>query len=142
MRLVLALALSAALLAGCGDKGGAEAKPDPNESPEPAVAKEYGAVTALRDAAIEAGYVCDAWEQDNVVALAAESGRCSDDDVFATFASEGDKQAQLDTNREIDELLSESGIDPDPTLIGPNWSIKGPHADALIDALGGTLVSR
>lgn len=137
MRLVAVL-VALVLLAGCAGEGDPASETN-SESSGPPEAQTYGTVESLKDAAIEAGYVCDEWVQDNVSTLAAESGHCSDADVFATFASAGDLQGQLSTDRELNQLLEESGLDPDPVLVGPNWTIKGPHADALADALGGTV---
>jgi hypothetical protein len=101
----------------------------------------YGTVDELRDAAVAAGYECRRWKVDNKVTLAAESGSCSADDVFATFASDGDLQAQLDSFKGTDDMLAEAGIEPDPHLVGPNWIITGPDAGGLQSALGGTVVT-
>lgn len=130
---VLALTVSA-----CGDDRPAQKTAEAG-STKPSGPVSYSTVADLVDAAIDAGYDCAQWVQDDAVTLAAESGHCSDADVFATFASEGDLQQQLETDRSMDDLLKESGIEPDPTLVGPNWSISGPDAPALADALGGTV---
>ena len=99
----------------------------------------YGTVQGLMEAAVEAGYICKRWRQDDKVDLAAESGSCSGSDVFATYASDGDLQAQLDTFREFDEMFEEMDIESDPTLVGPNWTIKGTEGVELQEVLGGTV---
>lgn len=134
MRLVGALIAVALLLAGCGgeDEPGAEATPTKQAGPQ-----SFNTLQALRDAAVEAGYECPRWVQDNKVKLAAESGSCSDADVLATFASQADLEAQVATLREIGEMVS----DPDPIVVGPNWIINGADSPDIAEALGG-VVSR
>lgn len=100
----------------------------------------YGTVEELRQAAVAAGYLGKRWVQDDRVSLAAESGHCSGADVFATFASEGDLQAQFETTRHLDEVFAEAGVEDDtPTLVGPNWSINGHQSVEVHALLGGTV---
>jgi hypothetical protein len=126
-------------LATGGSSKSPAAAPRPRATP---TAVTYGTVDELHLAAVNAGYVCSHWKQDNVVKLAAESGHCSDADVFATYASEGDLQQQLDTSKQTDEMLVQAHVDPGITLVGPNWTING--SDQAIRALqahlGGTIV--
>lgn len=96
----------------------------------------YGTVEDLRDAAVAAGFECKRWKQTNLVATAAESGECGRDSVFATFASEGDLQEQIEVYRDVDKLL---GKDASPRLVGPNWIINSPEAPELQPELGGTV---
>lgn len=141
-RLVVALVVPLALLSGCG---GEEPKAERDSTPSeasgsaPKGPQTYGTVAQLKDAAVAAGYACPNWTQDDVVDLAAESGTCSDADVFSTYASEGDLQAQLATDRELDDAMADYGLESDPALVGPNWIITGPDAPDLAEALGGTV---
>ncbi|WP_067428586.1 hypothetical protein [Nocardioides jensenii] len=126
-----------------GSKGANTATPaaTAESTPEPQFEKDaaYGTVQELHDAAVEAGYVCANWKPEHNVTLAAESGTCSDEDVFSTFASQGDLQSQLDLHREMNELLADADIDPSPMLVGSNWIINGDNAPALQSMLGGTV---
>lgn len=135
MRNILAALILPLALTGCGD--------DKGSSESPVVAEtnsRYSSVEDLRDAAIEAGYDCRNWKQDNVVDLAAESGHCSDADVFMVFATDSDLAAQVSTLRELNEMSRDYGIDPDVNLVGPNWIIQNEAADELADDLGGTIL--
>lgn len=127
-------------LTSCGDDGSEASPSEPSES-TPIVEKDarYGTVEGLMEAAVRAGYDCNRWRQDDDVDLAAESGTCSNSDVFATYASDGDLQAQLDTFRELDEMFADLDMEPDPTLVGPNWTIKGSEGVKLQEVLGGTV---
>lgn len=82
---------------------------------------------------------CPAWTQDNVVIDAAESGHCSDDNVFTTYITDADLQAAVENARGLNELMKENKIEPAPNLIGPNWIINAPGADKLAVKLGGTV---
>ncbi len=141
------LAVAAAIviaLSACGageSEPSSESSPSTSTTPTPVVEKDarYGTVEALKDAAIEAGYECKNWKQDDKVTLAAESGHCSGADVFATYVSEADLQSQLETFRSFGELFEEEGVEKDPVLFGPNWSINGARAVELQPILGGTI---
>lgn len=136
------------LLAGCGrDSGGAAASP---ASVSPSTLGEVGTLAELKDAAVAAGYACPNWQQDNVVAKASESGRCSDSDVFSTYLSEAVRddvvQSLKDMSRDTREML-EDGEDVDPALleedvllVGPNWVINAEDAASLQEELGGQVV--
>lgn len=139
---VVAVALFA--LAGCGSQAAKEPAPKATSkaAPEP-TSKDLGEVSSvveLRDALVDAGYSCKAWEQRNVVDLAAESGQCDDSDLLATFASEGDLQEQLDTYKSADEMFLDADIELDPYLVGPNWIFRAPSADQYAMNIGGTVV--
>lgn len=129
-------ALLCLALTGCGGRDERAADSVSTPSPSPVADARYGTVVELKDAAVLAGYECKNWRQTDVVKLAAQSGSCSNADVFATFASEGDLQAQLDTFREIDAMFND---EPTPRLVGPNWVINAPEAATLQNALGGTV---
>jgi hypothetical protein len=143
---LVAAALALGVLGACGggsDEGGGAPDGQPAATPTP-TASELGtvsSVTEVRDALVDAGYVCSNWDQSNVVDLAAESGSCDDDSVLSTYASAGDLQAQLDSNRDMDKLFEENGVELTPNLVGPNWIVNAPGADKYADALGGTVVS-
>jgi hypothetical protein len=144
LKFVAALGLTILTLGACG--GGDVSTGDSDKEAPPAVStgavepSRFGSVTDLRDAAVEAGYVCATWEGDNVVTLAAESGTCDDQSVLSTYATDVDLQTQLDQEKEMSGLLTENGIEPEPVLVGPNWLFKAPEAPGLRDFLGGVLI--
>jgi hypothetical protein len=136
--------LLVALGSGCGADDLTPESTRPAAEPTstgPTPDSKYGTVEELREAAVDAGLYCKRWRQPNAVALAAESGSCSGDDVLATYASEGDLQRQLDQEKENSDMLAEYGIEETPVLVGPNWTIKSPDAPGLQEELGGTVVS-
>lgn len=137
MRHVLAglLVTLSAATAGCSSENS-----EPSSMGEPSAVGEVSSVVELRDALVAAGYECAAWEQENVVNLAAESGACDESSVLSTFASEGDLQAQLDLFRESESLFTDAGVEPDPMLVGANWIFRSLEAPAYADELGGTVV--
>lgn len=136
-------------VAGCGataDFGDATgtAVDQPTQTPsEPTVTPDarYPTVRALVDAAIEAGYECRRWRQNNKVATAAESATCSGDSVFSTYSSDAALQEQLEIHREMDEMFTELDMSTDPRLVGPNWIINAPEAPQLAGMLGGIVES-
>jgi hypothetical protein len=142
MRTIIGVALLVALtVTGCGlDKGtGApDSTPTPTATPPP-TAQPYQTVEALKDAAVAAGMTCANWVQDNVVKEAAESGHCSDEDVFTTYTTDADLQAAVENARGMSEMLRENKIEPSPNLVGVNWIINAPGADKLAPKLGGTV---
>lgn len=138
MKLAWIAMAAALLLAGCG--GEADAKDAPKAPPASSELGTISSVIELRDALVAAGYDCPTWTQDNVVKLAAESGSCDDSSVLSTFASEGDRQAQLDIDKGMSDMLSDADIEEDPTLVGPNWMFKSPEASKYASKLGGTIV--
>jgi hypothetical protein len=74
---------------------------------------------------------------------AAESGNCSDGDVFSTYASQADLDAQIAQERSNKDMLREAGIDEGASLAGPNWIINMSDDVALEKLradLGGTLI--
>jgi len=141
-RIALLTAIAATLLlVGCSAGSDEPANSQkPTESSTPAGPRTFSGVVDLRDAAVEAGYVCPHWQQSNAITLAAESGDCSDESVLSTYASDGDLQQQLDIDKEMADLLTDSGIETTPSLVGPNWILKDPRAADLRDSLGGVVV--
>lgn len=126
------LALS---LAGCSV--GAPASTNATPTPTPSKDQSYASVTALRDAAVAAGYTCPSWEPyaaDDGPRHAKEAGQCSDEDVFSIYASDSDLQDQL-------ELSSQAGSDADlRLLVGPTWIINvaySAHLELLQTKMGG-----
>ena len=73
---------------------------------------------------------------------AAQSGNCSDDDVFATYASQSSRDAQIAQTKDNNATLEDSGVPTSPVLFGPNWSINAPATAVtyLRAALGGIVV--
>lgn len=140
---VLVIALTGDDDGAADDDPTAQTIAEPVEQTEPSITPDstYGTVEELKDAAVAAGYYCKRWRPTNKVALAAESGNCSGVDVFSTYASEGDLQAQLDTEKETSAMLVEYDIDPGISLVGPNWIIHGEEEVRPLQAvLGGTIV--
>lgn len=134
MKRTLPIIAVVALLAACG--GGSDSSSSASTAQE---LGEVGAVSELKDAAVSAGYSCPSWQQDNVVAAAAESGSCSDSDVFSTYLS---TDARDETVQRFKDLRSDIDIGGETTLlVGPNWVINSNEAATLKDALGGTLVT-
>lgn len=133
----------AVLLAGCGGN-------EPAEPSSPTTLGSVSTVAELKDAAIAAGYACPAWTQDNVVTLAAESGRCSDSDVFTTYLSESTREEVVQNHKEMakdtremfadDEDVDPALTDEEVLLVGPNWIINSSEASDLQGELGGQLV--
>jgi hypothetical protein len=137
-------ALVGALLAGCSTQSvpgvphaaGADASTQAPAFVDPALERNatYGSVTELRDAAEGAGYVCTGWALRLEAANAAEMADCDYTTVLMTFATEYDKQANI-------EYFEQTG---GTLLIGPNWIVNGePDAlDEIAPELGGTRWSR
>ena len=101
---------------------------------------EYESVIELKDAAVVAGLPCPNWKQSNLVKLAAESGSCSGSSVLATFSTDRSLGQQVESYRSIAELFKDTGIEKDPVLVGPNWTINSPEAKTLQPILGGTIL--
>jgi len=91
-------------------------------------------VTELRDAAVAAGYPCPSWVQTNKVEAAAESGNCSDADVFSTYATPG----QLEDA--VTRLKAMNGVFKSVVLVGENWIINSDNARDLRSKMGGTIL--
>jgi len=131
-------------LDGDGDGTACDAgKPTPTPTPttpEPVVAQQYATVEALKDAAVQAGYDCPAWVQDDVIPFAAESGSCTDEsainpDVFMTFASQADMD---ETMTVFESKIRVSGA----LLTGDLWAINSDDVAAIAQIapkLGGTV---
>ena len=106
--------------------------PDPKSTPAALpVNRSYGAVTDLRDAAVAAGYACRHWQEDDQVTNAAESGSCSENDVFCVYASSAGLNAQIRQTRVNNGILKQSGLKPSRVLFGTNWSINNESKRAL-----------
>lgn len=93
----------------------------------------YDTVAALKDAAVSAGYPCASWTEDDAVAMAKESGSCSDADVFSIYASIADRDAVVSTLKSISDVS-------ETLLVGPNWIINSSDAWIYQSALGGEVV--
>jgi hypothetical protein len=93
-------------------------------------------VSDLKDAWIAAGGTCDDWVEDDVVQTAAQSGHCSDDDVFMTFADDSSKAEAVDNLKQF----ASTDI-PTTLLVGPNWIINDDSAPSYASKLGGTAVT-
>lgn len=135
--------LALVLLSACGSGDGDDGAGSSSEAAEQPTRTELGKVSSvveLRDALMDAGYDCTGWTQENVVDLAAESGSCDDSDVFSTFASEGDLQAQLDISREMGDMLADADVEANTNLVGPNWIFSAPTAGDYAEKVGGTIV--
>lgn len=147
MRLLVTIA-AVLLLAGCGsssqDKPVAQASTAPTTPAvtTPPAAQSYQTVEALRDAAVEWGLSCDAWDGTGASDLrAAQSGTCTaavgdTADLLATYATPADLQADLAYLRGLvfpGEQLN--------MLVGPNWMIStdSTWATRLQAKLGGTI---
>jgi hypothetical protein len=139
MTKMIAALLVAFLAAGCSG-GGA---PSRTATPAPAVsrseigsnnAQPYASLVELRDAVIKAGYPCPHWRtngKDDGPQHAKESGTCSDEDVFSTYADEAAVQQQVDKSVGVVILL-----------VGPNWILNLPesHRAKVQAAIGGKII--
>src|SRR5215203_4347338 len=95
-------ALLGLLVAGCSGEAGQQTEtssPTAAATPTPSKNLRYDSVVELRDAAVEAGYSCPNWKQDNVVTNAKQSGTCTDEDVFTIYATDSDLEAQIETTK-------------------------------------------
>lgn len=139
---IAAAALIAGSLAmtGCGGSAETPSGPaaQPSETAPPASGGTYATVVELKDAFVEAGGSCPAFNQTNAVTLAAESASCSTSTVMSTFLSGSAIEELIQSNK---ELYAEVDIDPNPWLVGENWVINDPDAAAMREKLGGTVVS-
>lgn len=128
--LVLATGIvtTALTLAACGSD-----TPQAEPSSTEVLVQEYSSVTELKDAAVAAGYECPSWTQSNHVTAAAQSGSCSDEDVFSTYLSETAVQDNVEDLKSFGEIH---------LLVGPNWiiNVEQPSLDMLAEGLGGTVV--
>lgn len=124
MRVTLTTVVAAAaLLSGCA-----------------AASAHYNSVTALRDAATTAGYVCKDWRMADP-GHAVESGMC-DNSAMAIYGNEEIRDAALE------EWRSGNGGDRakirSSALVGSNWIMFWYSETTAVDlqgALGGRLVS-
>ena len=140
MKTFVLAAAAALVLAGCSSHNQPQAAPSPTPTGPP-VAQRYGTVVALKDAAVQAGFTCPKWVQDNVVQDSAESGHCADDDVFSTYATSADLQTGADNIKGMNQMMRDNHLDPGVVLVGPNWIINAPDPDVtrLVKKLGGTV---
>ncbi|MCS4277706.1 hypothetical protein M2390_002915 [Mycetocola sp. BIGb0189] len=127
---VLAI-IGALALTGCTGPG-----PSASPSPEKKELGEVSTVSELRDGLVKAGFPCETWDQTDVVIGAAQSGTCSKGTVLSTFTSADAAQKSADkTKALVGELIDLS------LLVGPNWIINDPRAEAMQKELGGVVVS-
>lgn len=125
-------------LAGCGSSSAAESEPTPSVTTPPADGGTYATVEELKDAFVAAGGSCPAYEQSNIVTLAAESAECSSEAVLSTYLSSSDITQLIQENKDIAEQYD---IEFSSWLVGENWVINAPGAEELHEKLGGTVVS-
>ncbi|MGA6128854.1 MULTISPECIES: hypothetical protein [unclassified Microbacterium] len=100
--------------------------------PQETEQQELGRISTideLKDAFIDAGGVCN-WKQTDVVTDATASGECSDQTVLMLFANTDEKD-------ELVSFLSEGTISEPTLLVGENWVINSPEAEAMQETLGG-----
>lgn len=125
---VRAVGLLAAVLlfAGCATSTGSA--PTTSTSSSGGVSS----LTALRDAAVAAGYNCPAWQQDD-----ESTGECSGVDKFLWFSTRAERDAAYEKmSGWVTKGLAEA------VLFGSTWAINGdPHAlKPLAAALNGELL--
>jgi len=75
-----------------------------------------------------------------VVVLAAESGHCSDADVFTTYASPGQLDGMVTQTKTNNQMLASATVAVNPTLVGENWMIHGEGAIEIQPKMGGTIL--
>jgi hypothetical protein len=97
-------------------------------------AQEYATVIELRDAVVAAGYPCPNWQQNSKEygpKFAAESGKCTDNDVLSTYATAVRVEQQIEMAAGVVILVR-----------GPNWLLNIPesHRERVRAALGGEIV--
>ncbi|MCC3299780.1 hypothetical protein [Arthrobacter caoxuetaonis] len=129
------------VLTGCGGSSADTTSglaPEPSETAPPANGGTYATVVELKDAFVEAGGECPAFDQDNAVTLAAESADCSDSAVLSTFLSSSTIDQLIQDNKEV---FADIDFEMNPWLVGENWVINAPGAAELREKLGGTVVS-
>lgn len=115
------------------------AAPTTSAPTPPANGGTYGSVQELKDAFVEAGGICDSWDQSNHVTKAAESGSCSDQNVMSTYLSKEDITSMISSIKALNE---EVDYESDAVwLTGENWVINDPAAAELRGKLGGVLVT-
>lgn len=123
MKAWIALLAVALLVTGCAQ--------------QPAYPETFRSVEELRDAFIEAGGICEEWEQSNKVKVAAESGTCDGSNVLSIYSSETDRDSVVGNMQFSAEILGEVNL-----LVGKNWIINDPDVKELDPALEGTLVTK
>lgn len=128
---IAVLAAIPLVLTGLAACGGDDSDAASSSSAPPAT---YDSVVELKNAAVEAGYTCTSWKQDDRVQNAAQSGQCSDSDVFSTYLTSDAVQSTITGLKSLG-----SGVH---VLAGENWIINAPSSKlpALRDELGGTIV--
>lgn len=112
-------------------------------NPSPTPVESFDTVEELKDAAVAAGYECPAWEQDDELTLATESGHCSDSDVFSIYDADSIQKGK-DQELANKEMLMASGIESTSSVAGKNWIINpGSESSAVLlqSKLGGELIT-
>ncbi|WP_431220143.1 hypothetical protein [Leifsonia xyli] len=94
-------------------------------------------MTALKDAYLDAGGVCEGgFSQDNKVKAARQSGVCGEDVVLSVYKTKADRDGVVSTMRAF-----EQGFDnPDKILVGPNWIVNSPDIKKVQKTIGGKIV--
>lgn len=132
MRALVLAAIGALALAACSE---ATTQEDANEPPSPPA--RYTSVSDLRDAVVSAGVSCPAYEVIRQPTHAAEAAECSDATMLLTFASEDDKQANVEDITAFSELVEVT------LLVGENWIVNSEPAELdKLSSLGGTRFTR
>lgn len=137
--LVLSAALSLSLF-GCVS-GTSESIPEPNETQseterKPAEPQNYSDISQLKKAFVEAGGLCDYWEQTNKVTSALQSGDCDSMTVLSLFSSnEAANAAALELKNLKVKIGGELTL-----LVGANWLINAPSVRDIQPTLGGLLI--
>lgn len=143
---IIGAALSVLLLAGCsggGESGESTASTGTAETTP--LDREFGSLAELRVALVASGLSCPEWTQENLVAVAAESGACSDSTVLATYATQSDRDTAVSNARAMGRMMSSASIDTPAaaSLFGKNWSLRA-HADVVAEVqkkMGGIVVA-
>jgi len=122
----------------CGACGGESGGSEPAAGAASHKNKTYKSVEALRDAFVDAGHECPAWDQDDRIEAALESGNCSDSVVLSIYVNREEAVAAAEALTSIGaDMLGEDTR----VLVGPNWIINANDEDyaTLKSELGGTI---
>lgn len=132
MRASILAAVGALALTACADPATQDVA---NEPPPPPA--RYTAVSELRDAVVSAGVSCPTYNVLRQPAHAAEAAECSDATMLLIFASDEDKQANIDDIAAFSQLVEVT------LLVGENWIVNSMPAELdKLGALGGTRFTR
>lgn len=96
----------------------------------------YDSVDELKQAFVEAGGQCDAWDESNSVKIAQQSGECGTDTVLSVYLSKDATERRIEATK--DSIFGTLG---DDWLVGKNWIVNAPDAAQYQESLGGRVVS-